>query len=121
MDIKLSPPNNDITFANGDIEFIFGIAAVAQRVKDRIQTFRQEWFLDQDFGVNFFRDILKKNPSLFLVQSILKSQAELALNGEAVIKEFELTLEQATRILEVSFVLRDPETGEEVQEQVVIG
>ncbi len=119
MDIKLT--SNDITFLNGDIVSVTGLVAVAQRVKDRLQTFRTEWFLDQDFGVNYLRDVLKKNPSLFLVQSILRSQAELSLNGEAVIKKFEIVFEQSTRKMEVSFILRSPETDEEVPEQVVIG
>lgn len=119
MDLKLT--NNDITFSEGDIVSVNGIEQIAQNVADRLQTFRTEWFLDLNFGPNYIRDVFKKNPSLTLIRAILVQQVELVIGDRAVLKRFELTQETATRNLEVSFVLRDPETQEEAEAQVIIG
>lgn len=121
MDLALDSVTNDVSFTEGDIVTITGIEAVAQRAADRLQTFRTEWFLDQDFGPNYIRDVLKKNPSLTLVKAIMIDQVNLAIGDDAVLSDFELTHEQATRLLEVNFVLRDPETQEEAEKKVVIG
>lgn len=124
MDLQLT--DNDLTFAEGDVEIITGVRQVAQNVAARLQTFRTEWFLDTFFGPNYIRDVFKKNPSLTLVRAILVQQIEesikdAALNTVVVLKDFELTLESETRILQVNFVLRDEATQKEAEEQVVIG
>jgi len=125
MDIELTD-NIDVTISEGDVVQVIGIRAVAQRAADRLQTFRREWFLDLDFGPNYIRDVFKKSPSLTLVRSILLAQTEIAIldfagKKEAVIKDFVVVHETSTRLLEVSFVLRDPVTQEEAEAKVVIG
>ena len=119
--IDLALTNDDLTFTEGDVVTVSDVEAVAQRVHDRLHTFRTEWFLDQEFGPDYLRDVLKKNPSLTLVQSILTAQAELSLDGEAVLDRLELTLESSTRILKGDLVVRDPETQAEAARQLVIG
>ena len=121
MSTDLELVDGDITFTEGDVQSFSGIREVAQRAKDRLQTFRTEWFLDQDYGPNYIRDILKKSPSLTLVRSVLVAQTNLAIGDEASLSEFELAHDQTARKIEVSFVLRDPETEEEAKTQVVIG
>ncbi len=121
MDFQLDADTNDLVLVGGDIVLASGLQAVAQRIKDRLQTFLGEWFLDRDFGPPYLDDVLIKNPSLTLVRSILLAQAELSLNDEAVITDFEVTLELASRELEVAFTLREPDAEEEVQATVVIG
>ncbi len=119
MDLLLT--DEDVSFDEGDIVTVIDIEEVAQRTKSQLQTFRGEWFLDLSFGPDYIQDVFKKNPSLTLVRSVLVAQAEQAIGDDAVLKEFELTQETATRNLEVSFVIRDPETQEEAERQVVIG
>ena len=124
MDLLLT--NNDVTFNEGDIVSVSGVRQVAQNVAARLRTFRREWFLDLLFGPNYIRDVFKKNPSLTLVRAVLVQQAEESLKDAipevvVVLKDFELTLESATRILKVAFTLRDEATQEEAEQQVVIG
>ena len=125
MDFLLT--DNDISFDEGDIVIVEGVKQIAQNAAARLQTFRRAWFLDLDFGPNYIRDVFKKNPSLTLIRAVLVQQAELSVKEgndkgiNTVIKNFELTLEQATRILKVAFTLRDTTTQEEAEQQVVIG
>jgi hypothetical protein len=121
MDFELNLTTTDLTFSGGDLDTITGLEEVAQHVKDRLQSFRTEWFLDLAFGVDYIQDVFKKNPTLTLIQSVLVSQFELSLDENTVLKEFQLTQEIATRKLDVSFVLRDAETEAVAERQVVIG
>lgn len=119
MDLLLT--NGDITFDEGDVVSTNGITEIAQHVADRLQTFRKEWFLDQSFGPDYIQDVFKKNPSMTLIRSILVAQVDLSIENIAVLKNFELTLETATRNLEVAFILRTFESQEEIETKVVIG
>ena len=125
MDFLLT--NGDVSFTEGDIVSTSGINQIAQNIANRLRTFRREWFLDKDFGPDYIQDVFKKNPSLTLIRAVLVAQIELAIKDatlsgvNAVLKNFELTLESATRILQVAFTIRDEVTQLEAEQRVVIG
>lgn len=75
---------------------------LAQRIKHRLQTFRGECFLDRSVGVPYFDEVMKKNPDLGRIRSLLAS----VINGvEGVKKILSLTVLFApkTRNLSVNF------------------
>ena len=70
--------NNDLKFTNGELTLISGGEEIKQRISERLQLFKGEWFLDTTVGVPYFQSILKKNPvreevEAFLVQAIAET------------------------------------------------
>ena len=61
MDIKLdSNWDLDLTTNPSDLTLVAGNDAIGQHVKQRLWTFRGEWFLDTNLGIGWFQSILKK-------------------------------------------------------------
>lgn len=71
MDLKF---DNDLVIEKGDLVLVSGAKETGQRVRDRLLTFRNEWFLDLDYGPNYLRDVMIKNPRLNIVAAILKQE-----------------------------------------------
>lgn len=92
--------DNDIVIKNGDIEVVDEPQASAQRMRDRLLTFRGEWFLNLQFGVPYRDNILIKNPRADVISAILK--AEMLKSAEGTFTSFESSFNQKTRALTVS-------------------
>ena len=75
---------------------------LAQRIKHRLLTFRGECFLDREVGVPYFSEVLKKNPDLGRIRSLLASVIS-GVEGVAKILSLEVLLNNATRQLTVNF------------------
>ncbi len=121
MDILIDRGTKDASIVNGDLAIVIGVEEAAQRAADRLQTFRREWFLDLNFGIDYLKDVLKKSPSLTLIRSIFTVEIVLAIGTDAVLSSLEVVLISATRELDVTFTLRDFAGQEEVERTVVIG
>lgn len=94
MDFLLSE-QHDIVWTNGPLTKEFTTQpftqTVSQRLKIRLLTFRNEWFLDTNYGVPWFQEILGKKPSKSKVDQILQQQILLE-NGVKEIVSFSSTL-----------------------------
>ncbi len=121
MDILIDSVTGDGSITDGDLDTVDGLDAAVQRAADVLQTFKGEWFLDLDFGVDYIKDVLKKAPNLTLVRSILAAEINKAIGDDAVLSQLEVVLVNSTRKLDVSFVLRNPTDATTVQRTVVIG
>ena len=77
-------------------------ALLAQRIQCRLQTFKGECFLDRSVGVPYYEEILKKNPDLGRVRSLLASVIK-GVDGVASILSLELTFSVRHRRLTVDF------------------
>lgn len=102
MDLKVDNLNNDLVVESGDLATVDGGDAIAQRIKDRLLTFNQEWFLDLSFGVPYYNNILIKNPRLDVVNAILKS--EILKSQDGTFLSFSIDLD-STRKMTVSYEL----------------
>ena len=96
--------NNDLKFTNGELTLITGIEEIKQRISERLQLFKGEWFLDTSVGVPYFESILKKNPvreevEAFIVQTIAGTP------GVEEITQFEVTF-GADRKTTINFRVR---------------
>jgi hypothetical protein len=72
MDIKLT--TEGILFENGKIKLTQSVGEkVSQRLYIRFRTHLGSWWLNQDYGVNYFDDLLGKNKSKTGIDSIIRS------------------------------------------------
>ena len=79
--------------------------AIVQQLTIRFKFFLGEWFLDTRLGVPYFPEVLVKNPDLSRVRGIFQ-QVILTTPGIASVDSLELLLDNATRVLSVSFRAR---------------
>ena len=77
-------------------------ALLSQRIKHRLQTFRGECYLDRSVGVPYFSEVLKKNPDLSRIRSLLASVIS-GVTGVLKILELSLDFQQRARALRVVF------------------
>lgn len=106
MDFKY---DTDRVIENGDWATVSGAEAAKQRIKDRLLTFIEEWFLDLSYGVPYRGNILIKNPRLDVVNAILKT--EILKSQDGTFTSFSIDLD-ARRKLTVEYVLQTTEFGE---------
>lgn len=108
MTLKFDEESGDIKLTDGKFEEVFGIEAVGQRVKDTLNTFRGEWFLDTEFGVPYLESILgQKTSNLATIGAILKSSIREAAGDDATLTSFQLTSDISTRVMKASFIIKD--------------
>lgn len=92
----------DLTLYKGDLVLLGHDAAMGQSIRDRLATFKGEWFLDLNFGPDYRADILIKNPRLDVVSAILKDQ--ILMSADGVFTEFEYA-QDAARHSVISYTL----------------
>lgn len=104
MELALSNTEWDIYLdASGNIAVLEEPSELlAQRIRHRLQTFRGECFLDRDVGVPYYSEILRKNPDLSRVRSLLASVIS-AVPGVVKILSLNLDFKRKSRELSVSF------------------
>ena len=111
----LSPSYGDLTFKNGPLTPEFTTQSrtevVAQRLLIRLRTFRNEWFLDTEYGVPYFQSILGRKTTKSAVDLIFQREI-LAENGVREITYFESTF--ANRQYSLTFRVKVT-TGDETE------
>ena len=94
---------NDRVIVNGDWATVDNGDAAAQRIRDRLETFIKEWFLDLSYGVPYRETILVKNARLDVINAVLKG--EILKSQDGTFTEFDIELDSRTRKLTVSYKL----------------
>lgn len=93
--------NGDLDLSNLDIKLTSDEQTVAQRIRRRLLTFREEWFLDETLGIPYYTEILGiKNP-LDAIRAIFISEIN-KVPGVKEILDFELSLDNETRIANIA-------------------
>ena len=77
-------------------------ALLAQRIQCRLQTFKGECFLDRSVGVPYYDEVLKKNPDLGRIRSLLASVIK-GVDGVEKILSLNLKFSAKNRRLTVDF------------------
>lgn len=109
---------------NGDIEFntmhnikmIEGIEEIKQRLRNSLITEKEEWFLNQSFGVPWLKLLENGDQPAAFRKEVLK-----VLNNEPAVDEIisvKTSFDRANRALNIDFSVRVG--GETVTESVVI-
>lgn len=109
MDLQLTavtdaanPTEGDLHLDGEALSLVDGREAIAQHIRIRLRFFLGEWFLDEREGVPFYRDILIKNPSRRLVESVFR-RVIIETPGVDSLDKFELAIDAATRTATLSF------------------
>ena len=101
-DLRLNTDGDLALGPTGDLEGVAGLDAVVQRLRFALQHFKGEWILDEEFGVPWFQDVLKKNPNPVVVDAVIKAVI-LGVPGVLAIESLDLAWDRATRQLTVRF------------------
>ena len=89
----------------GDLEFSTGLDAVAQGIRLRILTFQEEWFLDLDHGVPYYRDLLGQKFNVTKARDAFR-KAIMASPGVTDLIKLNVEFDRATRYLTVDWEVR---------------
>lgn len=96
-DLHLDSTGNIATVGDSDFPSL-----LSQRITHRLQTFKGECFLDREIGVPYFEEILKKNPDLSRIRSLLATIIN-GVEGVSNIISLDLNFDARTRHLTVNF------------------
>lgn len=59
-DIFLDPATHDLKIVNNDLQIVQGAERVRQQLAIKLKLWREEWFLDTEFGTPYLQSILGK-------------------------------------------------------------
>ncbi len=96
--------DNGVVLRNGDWAFAIDREGIQQRISQVLKTIAGEWFLDFDYGLPYFEQVLIKNPNLPAVQDTFR-RALLAVKGVSSVERLTLDLDTTSRTLTVSWVV----------------
>ena len=99
-----------------DVQLSTGLQAVTQGVIIRIQTFRNEWFLDLDVGVDWFGRILGQKFNDSVIRAEIR-RAILDTDDDIEILTLDTEFNRGTRDLRIDFEIRTVfgDTAEELE------
>ena len=101
MNISLDS-NNDIAIVDGGLPLVTGIEETRQLLKQTLQSFRGDWFLNLDLGLPYFQTILRKSTTVSAIENIYL-EAIASVKGVLDIDTFNLSFNPATREADITF------------------
>jgi hypothetical protein len=96
--------DNGVVLRSGDWAFAIDREGIQQRIGQTLRTIAGEWFLDLDYGLPYFEQILVKNPNLPSVQDTFR-RALLSVKGVSSVERLTLSLDTTSRTLTVIWVV----------------
>lgn len=93
-----------VVLRNGDWVFALDREGIQQRISQVLRTIAGEWFLDLDYGVPYYEQILVKNPNLPAVQDTFR-RALLSVRGVSSVERLTLSLDATDRTLRVAWAV----------------
>lgn len=100
--------DGDLTLTDGgDLFLTTGQDSIVQHLKQRLQTFLEEWFLDSRIGVPYFQHILKKNYDPIIIDTVLKSET-VNTPGILELTAFDIDIDNA-RLMTLTFEAKSTE------------
>jgi hypothetical protein len=114
MSDLLQTTTGDLEITNNNLTFVHAEDEVKQRLEQRLKTYKGEWDLDIDTGVEWLTDVMVKNPKSSLVEGLLKGHITRT-PGVLEIKAFDLTFINATREMDLRFTVRSTTGDVEVE------
>lgn len=107
MDLQLTVTTDSANPVAGDLHLdgaagvhVTGREAIAQHLRQRLSSFRGEWFLDTRVGVPYFRDVLGQSPSNRFLRSLFR-QVILGTPGVTDVTKLSISVDTGARTLTV--------------------
>ena len=99
--LSISAGSNDLHLdEGGSLAVVTDASTVAQHVRQRLMTYRGEWFLDTTAGVPWLTDLMGKAYDPALAEAVLKAEV-LATDGVAAIESFSIGFRGDVRELSI--------------------
>lgn len=73
MKVSAITRSGDWTFGSGKSGYISGSKAIRQRIVTRLRSVRNDWFVDREFGIDWFNILSRKNNEDLIRRSIIKT------------------------------------------------
>src|SRR5690554_5499531 len=101
-DILLKDDTHDLALSNFDLQIVDGRDATKQRIKIKLKTFLEEWFLDITNGLPYYEELFRKRPDSKEAENIFKTAITSVerVNG---LLSFSLNYDNPTRTLFINF------------------
>jgi len=119
MDLELQSGSDDLKITDGNLSLVDGTASIIQHLRIRLRFFLGEWFLDERIGIPYFERVLKKNPNRAVVIATIR-KVIISTPGVTAITDFDLSIDTATRIGQVSFKATTDAGDIEYSQELVI-
>lgn len=107
MSQLLQTEDGDIDIGGNKFSLTSGSNEVRQRLKQNLQTFLGEFFLDTTIGVPYFQVVFDKSSPPGLVADVFKDAILKTAGVVELIRFNDLDLDSGTRVLTVDFDYRD--------------
>lgn len=102
--LAIDSKTNDLFIrANGSLAVVEDAEAIGQHVRQRLKTFREEWFLDTTVGVPWLREVFGNAYDPALAESVVKAEI-LDTAGVTQIDGFAVSFDRVTRGLIINGV-----------------
>jgi hypothetical protein len=114
--LAIDPATNDVFLEeDGNLAFVYDAEAVGQHGRQRLKTFRGEWFLDTTAGVPWLDQLMGKRFNPALGEALVKAEL-LETDGITGISSFSVSFDNARRNL----IIREIEVTTTYDEEVLI-
>lgn len=94
--------SHDIYLTDYEPTMSAGIDQVRQRLLVRLKLFMGEWYLDEEAGLPYYKDVLTASPKLALVEAVFRKEI-LSLPEIEALTAFEMTYDGSARQLGIDF------------------
>lgn len=102
VDLKFNETTWDLSVTGQDIDFVYGVDAIRQHIRQRLSLFRGEYKYDLTRGIPYHDEFFKKNFNPVVIDTILKSTI-IDTPGVIELVEFDLDFNNTTRGLSLIF------------------
>lgn len=102
IDLKLDTASHDLVVENYDLALVAGIDEVSQHLLVGLRLFLGEWYLDEEAGIPYYRDIMVSAPNSKVIAALLRMDI-LGDSDIEAIAEFNMTIDRSLRHLDVDF------------------
>jgi len=111
----LDPDTNDFVLKSLNLRMTETVTEhLSQKVTNNLATFLGEWFLDEDLGLPYYQDILKKQPDLDVINAIYRNAIE-DIDGIIELVTFNSELDTGTREFTYTFQAEGENTDDLVE------
>ena len=97
-----NPVACDLHLENGQLVLVDGAEGIAQHIRNRLQLFRGEWFVDLRVGMPYFEELFVKNPDLDVLRTLFR-EAIQGTPGVSSVPQTDVRMDRVNRSATVTF------------------